>query len=69
QWFKNTSIVAGATATSHTINSATENGSYTVSVTLPDFAPVVSNATDIKLSPENTTISSSGALCEGSSVT
>jgi gliding motility-associated-like protein len=69
QWFKNTSIVAGATATSHTINSATENGSYTVSVTLPDFAPVVSNAIDIKLSPENTTISSSGALCEGSSVT
>ncbi|WP_306565805.1 gliding motility-associated C-terminal domain-containing protein [Flavobacterium lindanitolerans] len=69
QWFKNTSIVAGATATSHTINSATENGSYTVSVTLPDFAPVVSNAVDIKLSPENNTISSSGALCEGSSVT
>ncbi|PZO34700.1 MAG: hypothetical protein DCE86_01310 [Flavobacteriaceae bacterium] len=69
QWFKNTSIVAGATATSHTINNATENGSYTVSITLPDFAPVVSNAIDIKLSPENTTISSSGALCEGSSVT
>ena len=69
QWFKNTSTITGATGTSHTINSATENGSYTVSVTLPDFAPVVSNAVDIKLSPENNTISSSGALCEGSSVT
>ncbi|MBC8643544.1 hypothetical protein H9W95_04005 [Flavobacterium lindanitolerans] len=52
QWFKNTSTITGATGTSHTINSATENGSYTVSITLPDFAPVVSNAVDIKLSPK-----------------
>ncbi|MEZ0006282.1 gliding motility-associated-like protein [Flavobacterium sp. 28YEA47A] len=69
QWLKNTSPVTGATGTSHTITGAAENGSYTLSITLPDFAPVVSNAIDVKLSPENTTISSSGALCEGSSVT
>ncbi len=69
QWHKNTFPVAGATTTSHTITSAAENGSYTASVTLPDFAPVISNAIDVKLSPENTTISSSGTLCEGSSVT
>lgn len=68
QWHKNTIPIAGTTNRTHTIGNATENGSYTLSITVPDFPPIFSNSIDIKLAPQNVTISSSGVLCEGSSV-
>lgn len=68
QWHKNDIPVAGAVGRNHTVSSATQNGSYKISITLPDFAPVFSNSIDIKLAPQNVTISSSGVLCEGSTV-
>lgn len=68
QWYKNNVVVSGATSQSITLNDATQNGNYKLSVTLPDFAPVFSNIIMIKLAPEAVTISNQNILCEGGDV-
>jgi len=70
QWYKGTTAVTGATGTTLTLNSPTQNGAYKVIATIPDFTPVSSNTVMVNLTlPMGTVvISSSGPLCEGSTV-
>ncbi|WP_129751573.1 gliding motility-associated C-terminal domain-containing protein [Flavobacterium beibuense] len=67
QWFKDGVAVAGATTPSLTITSAAQNGNYYLQVTLPDFAPVVSNTVNINLAVQTVTISGTTTICSGSS--
>ena len=63
QWLLNNSPIAGATGTTHTINNASENGSYKLRVTIPTFAPIESNAISIALQLPTPVLSAVGSLC------
>ena len=68
QWLLNNSPLPGATGTSHTINNATQNGSYKLQITVPTFAPTESNAISIALQLESPVLSAVGSLCGTNSV-
>ena len=70
QWHKDNAPVPGATAATLVLNNPAQNGSYKVVVTIPDFAPVNSNAIAINLSlpAGSVTVSKSGSLCAASTV-
>jgi len=64
QWLKNNIAIQNATSPTLAIMSETENGSYTLLVTLPDFAPIISNAINVNLiDSEPLIISANGQLC------
>lgn len=63
QWLLNNAPIAGATGTTHTINNATENGSYKLRVSIPTFAPTESNAISIALQLPTPVLSAVGSLC------
>ncbi|MBC8883646.1 gliding motility-associated C-terminal domain-containing protein [Flavobacterium piscinae] len=63
QWLLNNTPVAGATASTHTINNATENGSYKLRVSIPTFAPIESNAISIALQLPTPVLTAVGSLC------
>jgi len=65
QWYKNNMAVSGATSTSFAINSAADNGSYVLKVTIPNFGEITSNAVAVNLSPGTVTISGPTSICEG----
>ncbi|WP_066217851.1 gliding motility-associated C-terminal domain-containing protein [Formosa haliotis] len=67
-WYNNNIEVSGETSSSIHINSASENGSYTLDVNLGNSETVISNALDINLASEVIEISNNTALCEGNSV-
>ncbi len=71
QWYKGTTPVAGATAATLFLNNASQNGTYRLVVTVPDFSPINSNTIDVNIAiPVNgLTIVKSGTLCEGSTIT
>ncbi|UPQ80491.1 gliding motility-associated C-terminal domain-containing protein [Flavobacterium azooxidireducens] len=68
QWLLNNSSIAGATGTSHTVNDATQNGSYKLRVTIPTFAPIESNAISIALQLPTPVLTAVGSLCGTNSV-
>ncbi|MEZ4838178.1 gliding motility-associated C-terminal domain-containing protein [Flavobacterium sp.] len=68
QWLLNNSPISGATGTTHTINNATENGSYKLRVSIPTFAPIESNAISIALQLPTPVLSAVGSLCGTNSV-
>lgn len=68
QWLLNNAPIAGATGTTHTINNATENGSYKLRVTIPTFAPIESNAISIALQLPTPVLTAVGSLCGTNSV-
>ncbi|MBN8565196.1 MAG: gliding motility-associated C-terminal domain-containing protein [Flavobacteriales bacterium] len=68
QWLLNNAPIAGATGTTHTINNATENGSYKLRVSIPTFTPIESNAVSIALQLPTPVISANGTLCGTNSV-
>jgi len=68
QWLLNNTPIAGATGTTHTINNATENGSYKLRVSIPTFTPIESNAVSIALQLPTPVISANGTLCGTNSV-
>lgn len=65
QWYKDGVAVAGATTNQLVVNSALNNGSYTLKVTLPDYGVLTSNAVAVNLAVANTTISGPTTICEG----
>ena len=71
QWYNGSTAVAGATSSTLTLTNASQNGSYKVVATVPDFAPVNSNnvSVNIAMPAGSVTISQSGTLCSGSTVT
>jgi len=69
QWYKNNIPVTGATAATLTINNATDNGTYKLIATIPDFAPVTSNTITINIPLPAVTITGNTTLCSGSAVT
>lgn len=68
QWFKDDVALAGETSTSLSLSGNVDNGEYKLQVTIPQFAPVFSNAVIIKLAGDPVVISADGALCQGSTV-
>ncbi|PZQ92394.1 MAG: hypothetical protein DI548_01005, partial [Flavobacterium johnsoniae] len=64
QWFRNGEPVAGATGMTLTLNNHNDTGSYTLQVTIPDYAVIVSNAITVNLSFANeVVISTNDILC------
>lgn len=68
QWYLNGTPVPGATGQTLSLGAGAQNGDYSVSVTMPDFAAVFSNAVTINLGMPAVTISSNSVLCEGGTV-
>ena len=68
QWYLNGSPVAGATTPTLTVTNASQNGNYSLSITMPDFAPVFSNIVAVNLAMPTVAISSAGVLCTGGTV-
>lgn len=69
QWLKNGVIISAANSTSLTIADATENGNYTLEVTIPDFGTVASNSLTINLTTGAIDIENTGSLCPGQNTT
>jgi gliding motility-associated-like protein len=69
QWYRNNTAVTGATSPQLTLDTATQNGSYTLKVTIPDFGEVTSNAFTAGLPLEDVTVTGDTILCEGGTVT
>ena len=69
QWYRNNTAVPGATSPQLTLDTATQNGSYTLKVTIPDFGEVTSNAFTAGLPLEDVTVTGDTTLCEGGTVT
>ncbi|TYB74312.1 T9SS type B sorting domain-containing protein [Bizionia myxarmorum] len=69
KWFKNGIAVSGATATSLTVNNASDNGIYKLEVTIPDFGIISTNTVIVNLALAPITIENSGSLCPGQSTT
>lgn len=65
QWYKDGVAVAGATTNQLILNSALNNGSYTLKVTLPDYGVLTSNAVTVNLAVANATITGPTTICEG----
>ena len=68
QWFLNGNPIPGATTSSLSLNNPTQNGVYSLTVSMPDFATVVSNNATINLALPTVTISGSTVLCSGGTV-
>jgi hypothetical protein len=68
QWYKDDVAITGATSTTLSLNGIADNGEYKLQVTIPQFAPIFSNAVTIKLAIDPVIITAAGALCEGSTV-
>lgn len=68
QWMLNTNAVSGATATTHTVNNASQNGTYFLTVSLPNYGDVTSNNVSVALAIATPTITSQGSFCNGNSV-
>lgn len=69
QWLLNTNAVSGANATTHAIGSSAQNGSYSLTVTLPNYGVVTSNNVSVALAIATPTITAQGSLCNGNTVT
>lgn len=68
QWYKNDIAISGATSATLSLNSAVQNGTYKLGVTVPDFGTVFSNAVVINLAVEAVAINNNTVLCAGSDV-
>lgn len=68
QWYLNGAPVAGATSQTLVVSDASQNGEYSLSITMPDVAMIVSNDVMINLAIPAVTISSGSTLCEGGTV-
>jgi hypothetical protein len=68
QWYKNDVAIPGATSTTLALNGVADSGEYKLQVTIPQFAPIFSNAVTIKLAIDPVVITAGGVLCEGSTV-
>lgn len=69
QWLRNNTPITGATSTTHTINSATQNGSYKLKLNVTGFPSVESNAISIALKIATPTLTANGNLCGTNTVT
>ncbi|MNK10933.1 hypothetical protein D3C87_289660 [compost metagenome] len=69
QWYKNNILVAGATSLTLLLNNASQNGTYKLGVTIPDFPELFSNAIEINLAIDAVTITAGSILCTGGTVT
>lgn len=69
QWLLNTTAVSGANATTHAVTSSAQNGTYSLTVTLPNYGVVTSNNVSVALAITTPTITAQGSLCNGNSVT
>lgn len=65
QWYRNNVAVPGATTNQLIVNSAANNGSYTLKVTLPDYGELTSNAVTVNLAVTNATITGPATICQG----
>ena len=65
QWYKDNVAVAGATTPQLNVTSPLDNGSYSLTVTIPDFGDITSNAVTVNLSVGNVIISGPASICEG----
>ncbi len=65
QWFKNNTVISGATNTTYSVASASENGDYSLDITIPSFGTISSNNLDINLGIGSVTINNQGPFCEG----
>lgn len=68
QWYKNDIPVTGATTASLLLDSAVQNGTYKLGVTIPQFGEIFSNAIIINLAIGSVEITSSNVMCEGTEV-
>ncbi|AWG24545.1 gliding motility-associated C-terminal domain-containing protein [Flavobacterium kingsejongi] len=70
QWFQNTTAINGATTPALILNDATANGNYSLQISIPEFAPVVSNtiAIDLKITEANVLTASDPLCTEGNPV-
>jgi len=68
QWLLNSNSVSGANNTLYTVSNASQNGSYSLQVTLPNYGVVTSNNVSVALAIQTPTIASQGSLCGGNSV-
>lgn len=68
QWYKNDIAIPGETSGILSLTSALQNGNYKLGVTIPGFAPIVSNVITIDLGLEPVIISGTSILCEGGTV-
>jgi len=68
QWLLNSNSVSGANNTLYTVSNASQNGSYSLQVTLPNYGVVTSNNVSVALAIQTPTITSQGSLCGGNSV-
>ncbi|WP_396172522.1 gliding motility-associated C-terminal domain-containing protein [Flavobacterium sp.] len=69
QWLLNTNAVAGANNTTHDISNSTQNGTYSLSVTLPNYGVIISNNVSVALAITTPTITAQGSLCNGNTIT
>ena len=65
QWFKNSIVISGATNTTYTVSSASENGDYSLDIAIPSFGTISSNNVAINLGIGTVTITNQGPFCEG----
>lgn len=68
QWYKNNLPIANATTPTLSLTDALQNGNYTLKITIPNYGIITSNTFTVNLALENVIISSSGILCQNSTV-
>lgn len=68
EWLLNSTNVNGANNTSYTLSNASQNGTYSLNVTLPNYGVVTSNNVSVALAIQAPTITSAGSLCGGNTV-
>lgn len=69
QWLLNSTTVSGANATNYAVTSSAQNGTYSLTVTLPNYGVVTSNNVSVALAITTPIITAQGSLCNGNTVT
>src|SRR5690606_14132843 len=69
QWYLDGVAVPGATSQTLNVTNAVQNGEYSLGVTMPDFAMILSNDVIINLPVPPVTISGNTILCAGGNIT
>jgi len=64
QWYKDGVAITGATSATLNVTDAAQNGEYTLGVTIPGFAEVLSNSLTVNVNIGTVEITSSGTICE-----
>lgn len=68
QWLFNGVAISGATATTYAITNASQNGTYQLTVSLPNYGNVSSNSVSVALALTTPSVTVQGSLCGGNSV-